>query len=827
MIRTSKHINKIVKIFFAFIVLIFAFVFVLANGISIRNLSFLNIQIQNLYIKLDKKLILNASEVYIKKANTNNELNINEIRKKLLRIKEYKQALLFFQNVNIKKIITTDKVFSLYYDSKNLKLSSDEGELDITINLYSKQLQAKINKLSFDNLNFYGDLKIDNSVELRGFVHSNLNDLSAKINVINNKNDFTLDIENIIIKNQEKALGHFAHLLHPTLKNWIYDRVKFENAKGSFVLYIKNNKLEKALGDAEFYNVNALYHDKVPKAFAKLVKLDLNDFDLKISANNITSEKTSVDKFELKIPNVKKPEVFIEILANKILYNNTIEKIINAYGIKLGLNQLSGFSKAKVKISLLANHTHNINVAIESNGDFNYQNTRFNTKNLSVKVDNTKVNIKADLDTSNIKAKALNIDLDAHTKQAKIYTPKLSVDFKDYFYYEKAANLNLDLAKKTLYFNELKSLIKLDKNLRINAKIKDIINYSKQLQKLKFNQGDLELLVNNNEYFLNILNAKFNFNIFTIDGTPYQTDDFHININNQKTTINTKSNLLNIIIDNVKKTINAKDLIINLDKTDERDNSNLKINLQNCKIFYDKYLLNLKNLKLNKLNDITTIKAEFNKGGELLLRDDKGLKMYIRNLSAASLNELLKKDIFLSGKIDLDANGKNLDDFEGLVNIKESYLANTKNYINLIAFIESVPSLMTLSKPGFTKKGLGIKFGSIEFSNKPDFIKINKVNILGYNVDSSGQGIYYKTNQNLDLTLNIFTLKNTNKLISNIPIIKEVFIGGKNNKIATQLTVSGNINNLEYKTSLAKDILTSPFSLIKNIITLPKNIFDR
>ncbi|MBZ7985928.1 AsmA-like C-terminal domain-containing protein [Campylobacter sp. Cr9] len=835
--KTSKHINKIVKSLFIFIFLIIAFVIVLANGISIRNLELPNIEITELYIKLDKKLILNANKVYIKKANSNEDININALRKKILDLKEFKQILAFFQNINIKevKVNDSDKI-QVYYDQKHLNISSNDIETNLIINPYLNELLINISSLRYKDLYFYGDLRIAKSIEIKGYLHSKNNDLNAKLNVINSKNDFSLDIEKLEIKNQEKALAHFDKYLKPIMKEWLIDRVKFENFKGSFAFYIKNNKLEKSLGDGIFFNVNVRYNDKAPIAYAKEVKLALNDMQLDITSSNLSSlNNVKVDSFSLNFDNLLRPNILINIQANNVLYNEGIEKIINAYNVFLGLKQTSGTSKANVKISLRNDKKHDVLVNVKSNGAYTFNNLKFNA-NVNVSVNNKLVNVTGDANTNEIKITNGVFKLDAGTKLASIEAKNLNIDYKEYFNFSDSAKLNLNLNTKTLEFPKLNSTIYLGNDLLIKSKIVDLLPYSKKLQSLKFSNGEIELSSKNDVFFVNITNAMFDFNIYknnpnNLDNNyKYIKDDFYISIKKDETKITTKSKLVELSSKNNKTIINLNNAIIDANKldNDKSDNSSIELNLTNSKIFYKDFNLNFEKLNLNKSNYQTMIKATFKNGGELSAKISKdSFLAYIRELSHKTLNEITNKEIFISGEIDLDANGKNLDDFEGLLNVRGAYLANTKNYINLIAFIESVPSIMTLNKPGFTKKGLGIKFGSIEFKHKNNLINIENVNILGYSIDCSGKGIINLNSKTADIVLNIFTLKNTNKIISNIPIVKEIFIGGKDNKIATQLKISGSLDNLEYKTTLAKDILTSPFVLLKNIVTLPKNLIIR
>ncbi|WP_267523500.1 AsmA-like C-terminal domain-containing protein [Campylobacter sp. MG1] len=840
--KTSKPIKKILKIAFAFIALILTFVLILINGISIDKLSIFNISINNFSLKLDKKLTLNIDEVYIKKANNENSLTMDDIKKTILNLKKYKKVLLLFSKIDIHNIINNENNFKIFYNQKILKISANDLNLNISIDLYSKELVANINTLQYKNLNFTGNVIFNKLTKINGKLTTTNDDFSVDISLENIKNDINLNLKNIIINNKNSSLALIKEYMPPILDEWIINRVQFDKFTGNFTISIKNNELDGIFGDGSFTNVNARYNDKAPIAYADNIKITMKKYSLLIDGENLKSQgNLKADIFKLYIENILKPDVLINIEAKNTLYNNEVEKIINAFGVSLGINQTSGNSDAKIQILLNNNHTHNINIIVNSNGSYKYKNFAFDAKNVNINIKDKIINITGNLNAKNINANNVSVILDTNSNIGNINIKKLKINYDDYFNYNDEANFDLNLNTKMLTFKNINTDIILQNDAKIKIELDKILKYSKKLQEYNFQNGELELFNKDNAFFINITNATFDLNLYknknfkTIEEAKiyinsyenkYTKDDFYISIYPEKTKVDTKSTNLNVVIDKDNTNINVNNMLILTNDMNNNSNENLILILNNSQIIYNDFLLNFKKLKINKNNEIK-IRGELLDNSTIvaLIKNDI-LQAYIRNLQGTTLNNIISKNIFNTGTIDIDLSGKNMNDFNGLINIKDASLAHTKNYVNLLAIIDSIPSLITINKPNFTKTGLGIKLGSIEFTKKNDFIDINNINILGYSIDANGKGSIDIKNNYANITTNIFTLKGTNKIIGNIPIVKEIVIGEKNNKIATQLKITGKLDDLKFQTSIAKDIITSPFNLIKNIITLPKNLLD-
>ena len=109
-INATSHIIRKIWILFLFIILaLIAFVLILMHGIDLETISFPKIKIDRLYIKLDKKLIVNANNIVIAK-NTKSSSSLKEIYKTAKYIK-YLNSI--FKSISLKNIKYNDETVNL------------------------------------------------------------------------------------------------------------------------------------------------------------------------------------------------------------------------------------------------------------------------------------------------------------------------------------------------------------------------------------------------------------------------------------------------------------------------------------------------------------------------------------------------------------------------------------------------------------------------------------------------------------------------------------------------------------------------------------------
>lgn len=173
-IKATSHTMRNIWIVFLFIIIVLlVFIGTLTQGISFDNLSLPNIKVSQLYIKLDKKLIVHIQELSVNK-ETQTDTSLKE---SAIVIKNFPLINQFFSEITIEKLTYANEEIKLlfqdnifYLDSKNLSVNlkitpMDKLKIDIDIQeAHFKDLSLRLNgkaSLNFQNelYNFEGDFE--------------------------------------------------------------------------------------------------------------------------------------------------------------------------------------------------------------------------------------------------------------------------------------------------------------------------------------------------------------------------------------------------------------------------------------------------------------------------------------------------------------------------------------------------------------------------------------------------------------------------------------------------------------------------------------------
>ena len=380
---------------------------------------------------------------------------------------------------------------------------------------------------------------------------------------------------------------------------------------------------------------------------------------------------------------------------------------------------------------------------------------------------------------------------------------------------------------------ELNALLKFGKTNEITVKnLKNFKENSKIMQQLNIEDADVfvktddfknyEILADIKDINLPLLNNNKRVNSLKIsiitDGKNFKavSEDKSIYIE-QKNSLHVKINGLDVALSfkDTNSTIKLKqDLIV------ESTNSNILDINSNKKLLSEQYKLEIKNS-----GDIYFDSKLFN---QTLHVEKSKNSFYVNseNLSDLYINSILGKDIFENGIFQLRLDGKNLDGFDGTFYATNTTIKKMTFYNNLIALINTIPSLLTFKTPGFNEKGYAINSMLVDFKKEGDMFFIDEIKIDGKSTDIIGQGTYNSKTDEVNLTLQLAILKSLSTFVKNIPIVNYILLGD-NDKIYTQINVTGTIENLNIKTNILSDTAVSPFNLIKRTIQTPFKLFEQ
>ncbi len=817
----SKTIAKISYLVIFIISLILIIYILLLHGIHINNLVIPNADIKKLYIKLDKKLIVKADYVKIKK----NYSKIN-IKSQLLSIKNYlKYFHLIFKELDIKKIKYENNTISLEYKNNIFFLETDQLYFLSTVSLLNKSaISIDIKKLYLKSFrtSFIGILNINltnNKLEYDGtfFTHN----LNAKMK-LTLKNSL---LQYYIYDAKSNNIAPFMDFLNNNIKinkiisNWIY---KYIVAKDYDLNYLFG-KVNIKTGEFFPYSMQGVavakdaivkFNKKLPSVKIKKIVAKLKNDILTFKLFKPTYKKIGLNGSFVKITNLLNKGSFIEVIIKTThTLDKKIKQILKAYNIKIPITQQIGKTSGIIKLTMpIVPFSMNIKgFFTATNSTFLFKNIKFYTKkaevtlhNNIIKINNTALsyrnmfdinttgtfNIKKDIYKGKININKLFIQYQKenllNTKSKK---SDISIDFKNNKISIPSFDTNLIFNKSNNYFifNNLKKIYEVSpflkkydiRNGKAKLSTKDFKNYFLDAN-ITYNQNIL--LYNNNKIKKFSITAKINKNTIEI-----KNKNIKANINNNNIRIQTEKisfdlrKLKNNYKSNISKpfTLNADDSTIYL--------NNISIPTENFTLFINK----------NK-----KVFSSIYQGNHILYsQSSKGTDINTNFITSQYLNRLIGHNLFHGGafKLSITESGKL---FKG--NCK---IANT--------------IIKSIKKGGQDFK---IDTGEFDFYLRNYILNLEHIRLKNDFSTLKGDGYIDLKNKKINLIFNVTILKNLGKTINSIPFLGYIILG-QNGKFTSKVTISGNFDNPKIKTDFAENIIKSPINIIFRIIKTPFKLF--
>lgn len=845
--------------------MILSFILLLKYGIKINDFEFYGVKLEQLYIKLDKKIIARAKQIRL--PNFKKESKQKSSDERLLNLSKSVDFIdTIFQEISLENVQIGDdfKLKILFLDDI---FFVDSPYLNVDIKFQNEQ-QDGIDLFSVRNLSFK-DFNV--SISGEGSADFDKNDYKFEGNFtsheLHGKLNFALkdtfltykayDVEAGSIKNFIDELDRRIEL-NNEVKNWIYGYIVADD----YELKEINGKADLAKNDFYLNDLNATANTK-----NLLVKFEKGLPAVNVGEANITLKNSKL-KFDLISPIYKGKKldgssvvinnIFDEKSANlelliktKSIYDEAINDILRAYNIIVPVRQLSGKMDASLKILIKLDEKSLENFdekSVITNGEFKISDavleiagSKFNAKSALVKlIDTTNLSIDATgfgLDFFKANAKT-NIDLQKSTGEIKGTIESFDLKEKND---EILAFKNEPFTAFLDFSKDDKTLLKIepfgldmsfgDENVISTKNSKFIMQNSPVLKQNGVLDFD-EISIKSNDFVdLDILAKEVKFDMPFLDknGSKYENDDLKILVSKAGVKVDSASKKLGLDIK--EKAINVKtqdlDLLVLDDNETSEQSTPLELLAKNGDII-------LKDL--NKTLPFTSFSAEkksksislngLAKQGRLgYFNDEKSINLDATDISGEFINDLFGIKSFEGGKFRLKLLGENTKDFKAEVRFFGTYLKDYIFYQRLLSFLNSVPSLLSFKTPDFNDKGFTVKNGKILLTRNGDMIEFLAIEMIGTSADIGGRGTIDLKSKKINIDLELKLLKDASSIIDKIPLVNQIILG-KDRSLSTVIAIRGTTDKPEYSTQILQDALLSPLKIIRNVLQAPFLIFE-
>ena len=837
----------------------------LKYGIKINDFEFYGVKLEQLYIKLDKKIIARAKQIRL--PNFKKESKQKSSDERLLNLSKSVDFIdTIFQEISLENVQIGDdfKLKILFLDDI---FFVDSPYLNVDIKFQNEQ-QDGIDLFSVRNLSFK-DFNV--SISGEGSANFDKNDYKFEGNFtsheLHGKLNFALkdtfltykayDVEAGSIKNFIDELDRRIEL-NSEVKNWIYGYIVADD----YELKEINGKADLAKNNFYLNDLNATANTK-----NLLVKFEKGLPAINVGEANITLKNSKL-KFDLISPIYKGKKldgssvvinnIFDEKSANlelliktKSIYDEAINEILKAYKIIVPVRQLSGKMDASLKILIKLDEKSLENFdekSVIANGEFKLSDavleiagSKFNTKNALIKLINTtnlnidatgfgleffKANAKADINlqksTGEIKGVIESFDL--KEKNDEILTFK-NEPFNAFLDFSKAGETLLKIEPFGLdmsFGNESK----------ITTKNSKFFIESSPVLKENGVYGFDELSIKSKDFTdLEIFAKEANFDLPFLDknGSKYENDDLKILVSKAGVKVDSASKKLSLDIKEKVISVKTKDLnllVLDDNKTSEQSTP-LELLAKNGDIILRDLnkTLPFASFSAEKKGKSTSLNGLAQQGRVGYFNDEKSINLDATDISGEFINDLFGIKSFEGGKFRLKMLGENSKNFKAEVRFFDTFLKDYIFYQRLLSFLNSVPSLLSLKTPDFNDRGFTVKNGKILLTRNGDMIEFLAIEMIGTSADIGGRGTIDLKSKKINIDLELKLLKDASSIIDKIPLVNQIILG-KDRSLSTVIAIRGTTDKPEYSTQILQDALLSPLKIIRNVIQAPFLIFE-
>ncbi|SFV52446.1 Putative periplasmic protein [hydrothermal vent metagenome] len=852
-IFSAHAIHVLIRNIFIFFIILFITLFIwLSIGIKIDTFKVSDYHLDGLYIKLDKKLTLKIDKLVIPKSKK--DPSFNRIDKSFENVK---YLLTFFETIDLNQIVFNNNTLDIHFHHNLLQIGSKDYLVRGNVHKEGKILIGEIPLLWLKDQNitlkgkFFYDLKQD-TLKTKGVF--TLEDLVGDFEASKVGNKIRFSLKGKPFSNIKAVVEKFG--LVPAVKSWVVDKVQAKKYQllsfsGEGTIVNKHFELDSQSlrGKVLFKEVSIDFKKGLKPVLAQSFILSYTyDGGLFFDLKKPRYQGRNLDGTTIRIINLGDENTTLKLdLHMQSPIDKTVHQILAAYDIPMPVIQEYGDVKATVKLDIALKHqgikvltdvslskgkivVNHIPFSI--NGGFvSYANGRVKLHDivLSHKLYKGKVQGKIDLKKSIaqlfFQMKVLNLK----SKEGwgiLLKNEKIPM----WLNYKKDIEISLPKYKLKIVSKKRETTVTIDDLAKIKPFVSDSIPIENG-DTLKIKTKDFKSYT-----FQGVMKPKMCFFYEKDDvcfvAIPYHgkitANDFHFYaLNDRFHYQKSKSRLdLNGVHIDLKRFLAQKSGEIKKSKKAKKD-TQLVIIGKKSHLRYDIYSLNMDSYDIEVKNN-GDIKAIGSIGGDIVKfsKEDDILKLQALRIKEKALAPLINFYGLQGGRYSLTKTGNPSKVMKGEIIIEGGVMKGFKAYNNTLAFINTLPALAMLHKPGYSTKGFTIKSAVIEYRMiKREKIIFDSIYIRGDSATIVGKGELDLKHKTINVKLNIQVAREFGKVLGNIPLVGYILVG-EDKSITVGVKITGSLNQPKVSVLATKELLSYPLELIKRTLGTPQKLLD-
>ncbi|ACZ12115.1 hypothetical protein Sdel_1091 [Sulfurospirillum deleyianum DSM 6946] len=846
-IKAISHSIRNIWKFVLFMALFFVVLIgTLMYGVTIESITLPKVKIDQLYIKLDKKFIVSIQTLELD-THTQTDTSLEE---SAIVLENFPYLDQFFSQIHIHNLLYDNEHITLHYEENHFRLTSQHLDVDVAITPLSKtELTLHISKAYLKDffLHVNGEAHLDLKEEhytFEGFYETF--GLKGSTLLELKKNLLSYHLQSEPFSNVE--LSNFMDFLAPKVeleqivKDWIHTNIVGKN----YVLHFLEGILDIQTGEyfpmqmrghATVQEATIIFEKSVPPAYAKEIGITLTEDKLLFDISAPEYEQKSIEKADVFIYNLltKGTGIVVDLKTHAKL-DASIHKILHAFKIDVPLTQTSGKTDAHVTLDIKF-----LPYDINASGTFKLSPSHFNLSGVPMSTRSGEVsfhNYFVNLNRANLRYKNL-FDIDAtgdfDTKKSRfngfvdIHSLMLEFGKAQLLNAQKLprqeASFSIENGTTTMLLPELNTTILFEpkKNQFILEDLSKVASISPLMLDNGLKEGNVSVTTDDFEHFNARLHLYEVSTPFKNQEEPIKALDIALSTDTHTLDAHTLDYTLALhVSDEIILHVKDLDLLvpqssaslnIPIKTTLYGENSSILDENSSRTILSDRYTLMLFQNKVH-------LEAKKDEGSFVYQKRGDMLNIDAHAMNDAMINALFNRHYFHKGSFDLTLEPKTAQIQTGVFKMHNTYIKDLKFFNNLMATINTIPSLLVFNDPNFSQQGYFVENGSIVFEQTKETLLIKEIQLRGKNADIVGFGNVNLTNDTLNMQLNIKTLKTFSQALDMIPLVGGLILG-EDKRISTHVDVTGTLSDPSIETHLLLDTLKSPVNILKRTLEAP------
>ena len=776
-----------------------------------------------------------------------------DVKSALTWIKGSKILLESFQEIRLKELVIGEIRGSLLYQDDLYKLELPDIEATFALDEKQGELVAEIKSLIYKpyELSFKGSINYQIlKSELRFLGDLALSDaLSLHLAGKSDFKKFHIEGSSLPFASLE-FVRKFVNIQNPYINAWLYENVTASNIRirsfsldSGFSRESLLDSLEKhAKAHIEVHKPKARFHPELPEVSGEKVDIYYDASGVHFKPSEPMFEGFSLAGSEVALLGIWGENPLLDLfIKTEAQLNESILQILRAYHIELPLVQhdSSVLARLKLEVNLNTYNTHAVGYFEAKESNFSLENLPFYTHEVKVKLEDSLVSVLSSrLRIADILEGELDFTIDTHNKTLEgniqvsdfalgkeggiLNLKGISLPFYASFQ-EKEIPLHLPTLHATLHFGESPHQIQL-------SDLSALYPYSELLQGQSINKGEATISTEDFHTFnFDALISGFSYPLRERTGEEVKSLKIRGILDLEHANISSHDGRLVLHIDKEMKLL-AKDYDILLPNIGESQEGimeeSLHVSGENLHFIYKGRRIIAQAFEgyLSGMDDITA-QLSYN-GGLIDVELKKGhVKINARDLTDRFVNTFFGKEVVHGGRYTLKGDFKN-GIFKGKSTIERGVLKNLNTLQNVIALLDTIPSLLIFKTPGFNVEGYAIEQGKIEFGINEHYLVVEDFEFRGTSINSEGFGLVNLANDEIEFQTRLATLKSLGNIVNSIPIVGYIILG-EDGTFSTNVEIKGTLSDPKSQSTVAKDTIRAPFGVIERVIKTPLRLLKQ